>query len=91
VFVILSVVHVPVVEVGENAEVTPPGNPLTLNATLAEKPAPRVTATPKEVLAPWTIVREAGDAATAKSATVITSVAGTVRVRPPPVAVIVSW
>ena len=64
----MSVDDEPVVELGENAAVTPPGTPLTLNARLAVKPVPRETSTLNEVLAPWTTVREVGDSAIVKLA-----------------------
>src|SRR5262245_44312348 len=88
----VSVALFPVVEVGLKVAVTPLGNPLAPKATLPVKPPVRGIGIVLAPLAPRLTVRLVGLAANEKSggcgwATV--RLIGDVRVRPPPVAVIV--
>jgi hypothetical protein len=59
----------PVVEVGLKLAVTPAGNPLAPNATLSVKPPVRVIVIVTIPLAPWSIARVDGVAASEKSGT----------------------
>jgi hypothetical protein len=63
----VTTVLVPVVEIGLNDAVTPPGNPLALNATLLVKPFSRVTVIVLVPLAPRLTVRFVGLAESEKS------------------------
>ena len=56
----VTIVLVPVVDVGLNVAVTPPGNPLAVNPTLPANPPVRVIVTVLVPLAPRLTVRLAG-------------------------------